>query len=127
MRLMRAVLGLLALSVLVAGLAVACGGDGESEKPAAVTSPEGVVREFASGSAKAKVKVVPLVPVAGGTEGTTFTFEGGDCGIGGYDEWLGDHHRWSQQWQLLRTDRRQDSGQSGICEVGQGRRRVQGG
>jgi hypothetical protein len=88
MRLMRAVLGLLALSVLVAGLAVACGGDGESEKPAAVTSPEGVVREFTSGSAKATVKVVPLVPAAGRTEGQTLTFEGGDCSIGGDDEWL---------------------------------------
>jgi hypothetical protein len=92
MRLMRVVLGVLALSVLVVGLAVACGGDEESEEPAAVTSPEaaeptevaedeedgGVIREFTGGSAKATVKV--------GDQ--TLTFEGGECAIGDDDQWL---------------------------------------
>jgi hypothetical protein len=95
MSLKRAILGVLALSVLVVGLSVACGGDGDEEsgEPAAVTSPEaaeptaeaaedeedgGVIREFTGGSAKATVKV--------GDQ--TLTFEGGECAIGTDDEWL---------------------------------------
>jgi len=91
MRVMRVFLGVLALSVLVVGLAVACGGDEEAEEPAAVTSPEaaaqptaevaeeedGEVPEF-TGSAKATVTI--------GDQ--TLTFEGGECAIGDGDEWL---------------------------------------
>jgi hypothetical protein len=96
MRLMRAVLGVLVLSVLVVGLAVACGGDNdeESEEPVGVTSPKaaeptaeedgedgengGVIRTFEAGSASATVNI----------GGETLTYEGGQCDLGSDNEWL---------------------------------------
>jgi len=42
MRGIKLVVGILALSVLVVGLAVACGGDGETEEPSTVAPPQAI-------------------------------------------------------------------------------------
>jgi hypothetical protein len=90
MRFMKAMTGVMVLSILALGLGMACSGDDKgSEEPSAGVSPEatesteatkadGQLPDFTGGTASATLSVA----------GRTLTFDGGHCTRGSDNEWL---------------------------------------